>query len=114
MIKETLMEYGGELLRLVQKAYLNSAIDQIETDQFVKGLPDPEQKKHVNLQNLGSLDEAVILATQYEAFEQGEGRRAGSYLAKLRSVPLNADDEGHKRPQLNLDSYLNKPRKSKN
>ena len=94
--KETLMEYGGEVLRLTQKAYPkfpHLAIDQIATDQFVKGLPDPEQKKHVDLQNPGSLDEAVSLATQYEAFEQGEGRTTGSHLAKPRSAPVNADDD---------------------
>ena len=94
--KETLMEYGGKVLHLTQKAYLkfpHLTIDQIATDQFVKGLPDPEQKKHVDLQNPGSLDEAVSLATQYEAFKQGEGSTAGSHLAKPRSAPVNADDE---------------------
>ena len=59
----------------------------------MKGLPDLEQKRHVDLQNPGSLDEAVSLATQCEAFEQGEGRTTGSHLAKLRSAPVNADDD---------------------
>ena len=38
LAKESLMEYGGEVLRLTQKAYPNfppEAIDQIATDQFV-------------------------------------------------------------------------------
>ena len=56
-------------------------------------MPDLEQKRHVDLRNPGSLDEAVSLATQYEAFEQGEGKATGSHLAKPRSAPVNADDE---------------------
>ena len=40
------MEYGGEVLRLTQKAYPkfpHLAIEQIATDQFVKGLPEAEE-----------------------------------------------------------------------
>ena len=61
---ENLMEYGGEVLWLMQKAcpiFLHAAIDQKAPDQFLKGLSDLEQKKHVDLQKPGSLDEAVTL-----------------------------------------------------
>ena len=40
--------------RLTQKAYPNfppEAIDQIAIDQFIEGLPDPIQKKYVDLEN---------------------------------------------------------------
>ena len=80
------MEYVGEVLHLTQKAYPkfpHLAIEQIATDQFVKGLPDLEQKRHVDLRNLGSLDEAVSLVTQYEAFEQSEEGTTGSHLAEV-------------------------------
>ena len=56
------MEYGGKVLHLTQKAYPkfpHLAIEEIATDQFVKGLPDLEQKRHVDLRNPGSLDEAL-------------------------------------------------------
>ena len=53
------MEYRGEILRLMQNAYRNFphlAIEQIANNQFMKGLPDPEQEKNVDFRNLGSLD----------------------------------------------------------
>ena len=91
LAKESLMEYGGEVLRLGQKAYPNfppEAIDQIATDQFVKGLPDPEQKKYVDLENPGSLDEAVSLALQYESCSSTDGR-----VTKPRVAPVSVNDD---------------------
>ena len=94
--KESLMEYGGEVLRLAQKAYPNfppEAIDQIATDQFVKGLPDPEQKKYVDLENPGSLDAAVSLALQFESFERGESCSIDGRVTKPKVAPVIVNDD---------------------
>ena len=95
LAKESLMEYGGEVLRLTEKAYPNfppEAIDQIATDQFVKGLPDPEQKKYVDLENLESLDEAVSLALQ-SFVERGESCSIDGPMAKPRVTPVSVNDD---------------------
>ena len=87
LAKESLMECGGEVLRLTQKTYPNfppEVIDQITTDQFVKGLPDPEQKKYGDLENPGSLDEGLSLALQYESFERGENSNTDGHMTKPR------------------------------
>ena len=89
LAKESLMEYGGEVLRLTQKAYPNfppEAIDQIATDQFVK-------KKYVDLENPGSLDEAVSLALQYESFERGESSSTDGRVTKPRVAPVSVNDD---------------------
>ena len=92
------MQCGGEVLRLTQKAYPNfppEAIDQIATDQFVKELPDPEQKKYVDLENLRSLDEAVSLALQFESFKRGESCSIDGRMAKPKVAPVSVyDDKG--------------------
>ena len=73
--KESLMDYGSDMMRLAQRAYpefIYTAVDQVARDQFVHGLPDVYTKRHVNLRSSSSLDEAISLATQYESFEMGE------------------------------------------
>ena len=73
--KESLMDYGSDIMRLAQRAYPEfnyTALDQVARDQFVRGLPDVDMKRHVDLGSSSSLDEAISLATQYESFEMGE------------------------------------------
>ena len=73
--KESLMDYGSDMMRLVQRAYPDfnyTVLDQVARDQFVLGLPDVDMKRHVDLGSSNSLDEAISLATQYESFEMGE------------------------------------------
>ena len=73
--KESLMDYGCEVSLLAQKAYPEfpyEALDQVCREQFVRGLSDLEMKRHVDLRNPTSLEEAVSLATQFESFELGK------------------------------------------
>ena len=62
-------------MRLAQTAYPEfsyTTLDQVARDQFVRGLPNVDMKKHVDLGSSSCLDEALSLATQYESFEIGE------------------------------------------
>ena len=86
MAKESLMEYGEEVLRL------------IATDQFVKRLPGPKQKKYVDLENPSSLDEGGSLALQYEPFEWDESSNTDGYMTKSRVSPVCVNDD--KRPSV--------------
>ena len=73
--KESLMEYGSEIMRLAQRAYPEfklSLIDQVAREQFMRRLQDIEMKRFVDLHCSGGLDEAISLATQFESFELAE------------------------------------------
>ena len=73
--KESLMDYGSDLMLLAQRAYPEfsyTTLDQVAYYQFIRGLPDVDMKRHVDLGSSSSLDEAINLATQYESFEMGE------------------------------------------
>ena len=99
--KESLMDFGCDVSRLAQKAYPEfpyEALDQVSREQFVRGLTDIEMKRHVDLRNPSSLEEAISLATQFESFEQGEGHipgigRGESRPAKNRTAPVQAEDQ---------------------
>ena len=66
LLKESLMDFGCEVPRLAQKAYPEfpyEALDQVSQEQFVRGLYDVDMKRHVELRNPSSLEEAISLAT---------------------------------------------------
>ena len=47
--KESHMDYGSDVVRPAVKAYAEfnyTALDQVARDQFVRGLPDIDMKKH--------------------------------------------------------------------
>ena len=55
-------------------------------------------KRHVDLRNPSSLEEAISLPTQFESFEQGQGHipgigRGESRPAKNRTAPVQAEDQ---------------------
>ena len=73
--KESLMDYGSDLMLLAQRAYPEfsyTTLDQVAYYQFIRGLPDVDMKRHVDLGSSSSLDEAISLTTQYESFKMGE------------------------------------------
>ena len=90
------MDFGCDVSRLAQKAYPEfpyEALDQVSREQFVRGLTDIEMKRHVDLRNPSSLEEA-----QFESFEQGEGHipgigRGESRPAKNRTATVQAEDQ---------------------
>ena len=99
--KESLMDYGCEVSRLAQKAYPEfpyEALDQVSREQFVRGLSDVDMKRHVDLQNPSSLEEAISLATQFESFDLGEDHdptagRGETRTARGRSAHVQAEEQ---------------------
>ena len=56
------MDYGSDVMRLVQRAYPEfsyDALDQVAHEQFISDLSDIEMKWLVDLRGPHSLDEAV-------------------------------------------------------
>ena len=59
--RESLMDYGSDVMRLMQRAYPGfsyDALDQVAREQFISGLSDIEMKRFVDLRGYHSLDEA--------------------------------------------------------
>ena len=99
--KESLMDFGCEVSRLAQKAYPEfpyEALDQVSREQFVRGLSDVDMKRHVDLRNPSSLEEAISLATQFESFDLGEGHgpiagRGETQTSRGRSAHVQAEEQ---------------------
>ncbi len=69
---ENVADYGYSLRRLGQKAYPCLLYQQLETyviDQYINGLSNYELKKHVQFGHPRTLDQAIALATEFEALE---------------------------------------------
>ena len=93
-------------MRLAQRAYPEfnyTALDQVARDQFVRGLPDVDMKRHVDLGSSSSLDEATSLATQYESFEMGESSASlnsqleikGKSRSNTKTAPVQNESEAN-------------------
>ena len=98
--RESLMDYGSDVMRLAQRAYPGfsyDALDQVAREQFISGLSDIEMKRFVDLRGPHSLEEAVSLATQFESFELSENspglNRWLEAKGKTRSAPVQAATE---------------------
>ena len=98
--RESLMDYGSDVMRLAQRAYPEfsyDALDQVAREQFISGLSDIEMKRFMDLRGPHSLDEAVSLATQFESFELNVNTTGlNSWLeakGKTRSAPVQAATE---------------------
>ena len=95
------MDYGCELSRLAQKAYPEfpyEALDQVSREQFVRGLSDIDMKRHVDIRNPSSLEEAISLATQFESFDLGEGHNLSTGRGEIRphrgrTAPVQAEEQ---------------------
>ena len=74
---ENASDYGYHLNRLAQKAYPNLTLSQLEVhviDQFITGLNNYDLQKHVQFGHPKTLNEAISLATEYEALESSVDR----------------------------------------
>ena len=81
---ESVMQYGDALRRLAQKAFPNMNYGTREMwvmDQFNNGLGSWDMKKHVQFGHPNSLNQAISLAVEYEAFE------SQNKLTSLRKPP---------------------------
>ena len=69
---ESISQYGYSIRHLVTLAYPEmprDARDVFATDHFIHGLSSNDMKKHVHFKHPKTLDEAITLAVEYEAFE---------------------------------------------
>ena len=72
---ESMEEYGFSLSRLVNTAYMDmpaNAKEVLVIEQFIAGLPNRENARHVQLSHPNSLGDAITLASKYESFDQVE------------------------------------------
>jgi hypothetical protein len=77
---ESVSDYGYALNRIANRAFPNipmSSRDNLVVDQYISGLGDLELKKYVQFAHPSTLDKAISLAVEYEAFESAH-----------RSVPI--------------------------
>ena len=68
----TVSDFGYNLRKLSQKAYPDLTLDQLEVhviEQFINGLGHGELQKHVQFRHPRTLNEAIGLATEFEALE---------------------------------------------
>ena len=73
---ESAAEFGYALQKLSTKAYPNvqsNAREMYVIDQFVHGLTRPELRSHVQYRHPSTIDAAIALATEFEAFEGSQG-----------------------------------------
>ncbi|PJE77478.1 hypothetical protein CI610_03599 [invertebrate metagenome] len=71
--KESLVSYGRELRRLAGLAFPGMAADSSEVhviDQFIHGLSNIDMKRHVQFHHPSSLEAAITLAIEFEAFDK--------------------------------------------
>ncbi|KAK3090931.1 hypothetical protein FSP39_015821 [Pinctada imbricata] len=69
---ESSAEFGYSLKRLAQQAYPDSPLSSQENqiiDAYINGLGNHELRKHVQFSHPKTLEQAIALATEYEAFE---------------------------------------------
>ena len=106
-------------MRLAQRAYPEfnyTALDQVARYQFVRGLPDVDMKRHVDLGSSSSLDEATSLTTQYESFEMGESSASlnswleikGKSRSNTKTAPVQNESEANVASLDKLSSLFDK------
>ena len=113
------MDFGCEVSRLAQKAYPEfpyEALDQVSREQFVRGLSDVDMKRHVDLRNPSSLEEAISLATQFESFDIGEGHgpttgRGETRPSRGRTAPVLAEEQPTSKPEKSANEEITNLRK---
>ncbi|CAC5361832.1 unnamed protein product [Mytilus coruscus] len=85
--EESVADYGYTLKRLVTHAFPSIPVNIRESliiEQYISGLPNLELKRHVQFCHLTSLDRAISLALEFEAFE-------GSQIKPFARKPKDAD-----------------------
>lgn len=84
---ETVSGYSYSLKRLASHAFLNIPLDIRECliiEQYISGLSDLELKQHVQFSHPSTLDRAISLAFEFEAFE-------GSHISPMVRKPKDDD-----------------------
>ena len=76
--KEDFARYAQDLKRLAAKAYRNQTVEAQEQwvlDQFIQGLNSVEMRGHVTFGHPNTLNQAISLATEFEAFQTSNNDR---------------------------------------
>lgn len=84
---ETVAEYGYSLKRLAAHAFPKIPYEIREgfiIEQYISGLSDPDMKRHVQFSHPNTLDRAISLALEFEAFE-------GSQVNNMSRKPKEED-----------------------
>ena len=90
---ESISDYAYALRRLVSRAFPKlpmGARDELSTEQFILGLPSSEMQRHVQFGHPSTLDAAISLAVEYEAFP---GSSSSSGLSKPRVAHVTETTE---------------------
>ena len=69
---ETVAEYGYALKRIATRAFPDMPLtvrESLIVEQYISGLSDPELKRFVQFSHPQTLDKAISLALEFEAFE---------------------------------------------
>ncbi|VDI38301.1 Hypothetical predicted protein [Mytilus galloprovincialis] len=75
--EESVADYGYALKRLATHAFPSIPVDIRESliiEQYISGLPNLELKRHVQFCHPTSLDRAISLALEFEAFEGSQNK----------------------------------------
>ena len=76
MKNENASDFGYSLQRLCIQAYpeiSNEAREMYVIDQFINGLSKPEVRSHVQYRHPSTINSAIALAVEFEAFEETHG-----------------------------------------
>ena len=91
---ETITELVQDVKRLVRMAYPTAPLsfrDQITKDSFIESLNDHELEWSVFQGRPKTVEDAVQLALEYEAFQQARGRRNRLPVRMQREEPMSRD-----------------------
>ena len=111
---ESLSDYGYALRRLVRLAYPDhDKTEDLAIDQFVKGLDNFEIQKRVQFSHPTTLESAIALAIEYEAFvsstsvEIKKPKDTEMVQAIKRSEKSEKDKTVHEKPDLEIEGFKN-------
>jgi hypothetical protein len=99
--QESASDFGFTLQRLCSLAFPGVHSDAREIyviDQFINGLSRPEIRSHVQFRHPSTIDAAIALAVEFEAFEGSQGILKKPHFEdenSLRVISENSSSKGH-------------------
>ena len=94
---ESLPELGQAIKRLVKLAYPRAScelVDSLGRDYLLDALSDPNLRLHVYQARPSTIDQAVCVAIEFEAFQKAENQRSGG-KRPMRMVSSSHDKNGY-------------------
>lgn len=105
---ESITELMQDIKRLVRMSYPNAPLDfrdQITKDSFIESLNEQDMEWSVFQGRPKSLEDAVRLALEYEAFQQARGRRNKATVRMQREEPAYTNEDVDNTHQVALISH---------